>query len=297
MKNKMAKNQIKTLNEYFSQTLTGDSFNSSDGVFKVSYKPYNDLSIAVGRDPDPSLLIKDSVFNIGDIVKGNVHGRKKKVEGEIIEVTKATDGKSYKIKVQDSFNKKTHTLIPGSIEFVEDRGNVKNVYGLTISSREKMPQNLKYSGGNVIWGSLESIDNDGVPIEQDEILGPMQTGWKIKFQEEPIKSPNLFGSLLVDPSTASISCHSKEQDLVNKIKAGESFCFLLHHPELKNLEDSLKLLMSIIFLEMRNEEPAKKILVQNFHPITGKSYGETKDSGVEEAKMLIQNFLNNGDRK
>ena len=55
--------------------------------------------------------------------------------------------------------------------------------------------------------------------------------------------------------------------------------------------------MSIIFLEMRNEEPAKKILVQNFHPITGKSYGETKDSGVEEAKMLIQNFLNNGDRK
>lgn len=293
----MTKNQIKTLNEYFSQTLSGDNFNSSDGVFKVNYKPYNDLSISVGRDSDPSLLIKDSIFNIGDIVKGNVHGEKKKIKGEIIEVTKAIDGKSYKIKIQSSINKKTHSLIPGSIEFVEDRGNVKNPSGMTVSSKERMAQNIRYSGGNVIWGSLESIDNSGVPLEHGEIMGPMQTGWKIELQEEPVQSPNLFGSLMVNPDSASIVCHNKEKDLINKIKAGESFCFLLHHPELNGVENSLKLLMSIVFLEMRNEEPAKKILVQNFHTITGKSYGETKDSNGEEAKTLIQNFLKNGDRK
>jgi hypothetical protein len=289
----MAKNQIKTLNEYFSQTLSGDSFNSSNGVFKVNYKPYNDLSISVGRDPDPSLLIKDSVFQIGDIVKGNVYGRKKKAKGEIVEVVKSPDGKYYKIKIQDSTNKKKHSLIPGSIEFIEDRGNTKNTSSLTVSSRERMSQNLKYSGGNVIWGSLESISTSGVPIEQDEILGPMQTGWKIKLQEEPVASANLFGSLLVDPDKALIKCHNKDQDLINKIKAGESFCFLLHHPELKNLDNSIKLLMSIIFLEMRKENLAKKILVQNFYNITGKSYGEIKDKGTKEAKSLIQNFLNN----
>jgi hypothetical protein len=293
----MKKNRIKTLNEYFSQTLTGDSFNSSDGVFKVNYKPYNDLSISVGRDPDPSLLIKDSVFQIGDIVKGNVHGKKKKIKGEVIEVTKAADGKSYKIKVQDLANKRTHALIPGSVEFIEDRGNTKNVSGLTITSRERMAQNIKYTGGNVIWGSLESVSTQGIPVEQEEIFGPMQTGWKIKLQDSPIQTPNLLGSLLVDPDSTTINCYSKEDSLIDKIKAGESFCFLLHHNELKTLEDSLKLLMSILFLEMRKEEGAKKILVQNFHHITGKSYGETKDAESTEAKRLIQNFLNDGDRK
>jgi hypothetical protein len=290
----MKKNKIKTLNEYFSQTLSGDSFNSSNGVFKVNYKPYNDLSISVGRDPDPSLLVKDSVYQIGDIVKGTITGGKKKAKGEIIEMAKSQDGKYYKISIQDFSNKKKVSLIPGSIEFIEDRGNVKSFSGLTPSSKEKMSQNVKYSGGNVIWGSLESLSEEGFPIEQDEILGPMKTGWKIRFSQEPIESPNLFGSLFVDPSKYLIKCHNKDQDLINKVKAGESFCFLLNHPELKNLENHLKLLMCIVFLEIRNEEAAKKILVQNFHQITGKSYGETKDNNSEEAKKLIQQFLKNG---
>ena len=65
-------NKIKSLNEYFSQTL-GDSFNSSNGVFKVNYRSYSDLSLPVGRGPDPSLLIKDSFF-------GSMP-RKKTIEG------------------------------------------------------------------------------------------------------------------------------------------------------------------------------------------------------------------------
>ena len=40
----MKKTHIKSLNEFYSQTLTGDSFNSSNGVFKVNYKPFSDLS-------------------------------------------------------------------------------------------------------------------------------------------------------------------------------------------------------------------------------------------------------------
>ena len=61
------KRTIKLINEQFAQTLNGDGFNSSNGVFKVNYKAYSDLSMSVGRDPDPSLLVKDSAFQVGDV--------------------------------------------------------------------------------------------------------------------------------------------------------------------------------------------------------------------------------------
>jgi hypothetical protein len=71
--------RIKLINEQFAQSINGDGFNSSNGVFKVDYKAYTDLSLAVGRDPDPSLLVKDSIFQMGDIVKGKVKGNDKKI--------------------------------------------------------------------------------------------------------------------------------------------------------------------------------------------------------------------------
>jgi len=70
--------KIKLINEQFAQTLNGDGFNSSNGVFKVNYKAYSDLSISVGRDSDPTLLVKESSFQVGDIVKGNTKGISKK---------------------------------------------------------------------------------------------------------------------------------------------------------------------------------------------------------------------------
>ena len=77
----MKNTTIKSLNEYFAQSLDGDSFNSSNGVFKVSYRAYDDLSMPVGRGQDPSLLIKDSIFQTGDLVMGNVKGKDKKIKG------------------------------------------------------------------------------------------------------------------------------------------------------------------------------------------------------------------------
>ena len=94
------KRRIKLIDEQFAQSINGDGFNSSNGVFKVNYKAYTDLSLAVGRDPDPSLLVKDSVFQVGDVVKGKIKGGNKNATGEVIETKKATDGKSYVIKIQ-----------------------------------------------------------------------------------------------------------------------------------------------------------------------------------------------------
>ena len=292
----MKKPIIKSLDEFYSQTLTGDSFNSSNGVFKVDYKPFSDLSITVGRDPDPSILIKDSRFQVGDFVKGNVQGKKKKIIGEVLEVSKSEDGKFYIIKIQAERDKKSYTLIPGSIEFVEDRGNSTNIMGMNVTARERMAQNAKYSGGNVVWGSLESENRNILPLnpENDNSMeGPLGTGWKIKFVDELPEGNPVFNSLVTDNKEKIIfSLMNDDTDhLKNLLKAAEAYFFITDHDELKEDPMDLKTLMSIIFLEIKNELESKKILIKHFPESTGRSYGECRDEHFEKAKTMINRFL------
>ena len=290
----MKKNIIKSLYEYFSQTLSGDSFNSSNGVFKVNYKNYDDLSLAVGRDPDPSLLIKDSAFQIGDSVKGNVKGRNKKIEGVVIETSKTQDSKSYIIKIRRNKNNKIYTLVPGSIEFIQDRGYSRNMSGLNVSAREKSASNLKYTAGNVVWGSMESNTSDHISTEEvNSLEGPMGTGWKIKFEDTLPAGKTIFGNFIIEPSTRTIFSNRSDDllDLKNKIKGIESHCFLFFHPEMQDKSIDIRTLIGIIFLEMRNEQEAKKFVIQHFPVLTGKSYGEVRDANIRDCTELINNFL------
>jgi hypothetical protein len=289
------KRRIKLINEQFAQSLNGDGFNSSNGVFKVNYKAYSDLSIAVGRDADPSLLVKDSVFQVGDIVKGKVKGSDKKIKGEVIETSKSTDGKSYIIKIQSLKNKKNYSLIPGSIEFSEDRGNSKNVMGMGIDSREKNAQNLKYNGGNIIWGSLENkaLDHPYSDIEGDPVEGPMGTGWKIQFSDDLPEEDLIFNSVLPAPKENVIhfSRSSVNDAFKDIIKAAEAFCYFCYHPELSEEPMDLKALLSVLFLELKNEIEPKKHVIQHFPALCDKSYGESKDENIEKAKEIINRFL------
>ncbi len=284
--------KIKSLNEYFSQTLTGDSFNSSDGVFKVNYKAYSDLSLAVGRDEDPSRFIKDSVFQIGDLVKGNVKGKKSKIKGEVIESSKSTDGKSYIIKIQSFKNKKTYALIPGSIEFIADRGHTGDITRMAISSRDKNAQNLRYSSGNIVWGSFEGKEEYGTPIEEDTMNAPMGTGWRVKFIDE-LSDNKILDSFVIDDSNSTILSAKPNlvDDVKNKLKAIESYCFFNFHPELSDVATDIKSLLGVIFLEIKNEASSKKYLIQIIPVLTGKSYGEIKDNHLDEATKMIQKFL------
>jgi len=145
---------IKSLDEFFSHSL-GDSFNSSNGVFKVNYRSYDDLSIPFIYEPDHSVLIKDSIYKKGDIVSGRVKGKKKRVKGRIVEVFKSPDEKSYIIKILSFKDKKIYTLIPGSIRFVEDTGNIANPHEFNISAKQRNLQKLKYNAGSIMWRSLE----------------------------------------------------------------------------------------------------------------------------------------------
>lgn len=289
------KRRIKLINEQFAQSLNGDGFNSSNGVFKVNYKAYSDLSIAVGRDADPSLLVKDSVFQVGDIVKGKVKGKSKKIKGEIIETSKSTDGKSYIIKIQALTDKKTYTLIPGSIEFYEDRGNSKNVMGMGIDSREKNAQNLKYNGGNVIWGSLEnkSLDHPYLDVEGNSVEGPMGTGWKIKFVDDIPSGDLIFNSVLADPNDLVISFSRKfiNDAFKDIIKAAEAFCYFCYHPDLAEEPIDLKGILAILFLETKNEMGSKKQMIHYFPDLCKRSYGESKDDHIENANNIINRFM------
>jgi hypothetical protein len=261
----------------------------------VNYKAYTDLSLAVGRDPDPSLLVKDSVFQVGDVVKGKIKGSSKKVSGESIETKKAIDGKSYIVKVQSLKDKKSYTLTPGSIEFVKDNGNTQNTVGMSISSREKNAQNLKYNGGNIIWGSMENkiIDPLYTDIDGDPVSGPMNTGWKIKFVDSLPKEDLIFNSILADPEHSLMS-FSREgtNDAFNDIlKAAEAFCYFLYHPELSEYPIDLKSILGVLFLELKNENDAKKQFIQHFPDLTKRSYGESRDEHHDKAKSIINSFL------
>lgn len=289
------KRRIKLINEQFAQSINGDGFNSSNGVFKVNYKAYSDLSLAVGRDSDPSLLVKDSVFQVGDIVKGKVKGYRKKIKGEIIETSKSIDGKYYIIKIQSDKDKKTYKLIPGSIEFLEDRGNSKNVMGMGISSREKNAQNLKYNGGNIIWGSLENKNNPEsyMDLEGESVEAPLGTGWRVKFIDELPQGDLIFNSILADPKDNLISFtrSNNNNSFKDILKAAEAFCYFCYHPELLEEPMDLKGLLAILFLEIKNELESKKQMIQNFPDLCKKSYGESRDEHIERANSILNRFL------
>jgi hypothetical protein len=287
--------RIKSINEQFAQSINGDGFNSSNGVFKVNYKAYSDLSLSVGRDADPSLLVKDSVFQVGDIVMGRVKGRSKKIKGEITRVSKSIDGKSYLISIQSLRDKRSYDLIPGSVEFIEDRGNSKNVMVMSIDSREKNAQNIKYNGGNIIWGSLENkiLDHPYTDVEGDPVEGPMGTGWRIKFTEDLANSDLMFNSVLADPEKKLIhfSRYNNNNPFKDTLKAAEAFCYFLYHPDLLNDPIDLKGILCILFLEIKNEMDAKKQMIQYFPDLCKKSYGESRDEHIEKANNIIKGFM------
>ena len=45
---------IKSINEYFDMGAFGDTYGygGASGVFKINYKPFSDLSVSVGPDPN-----------------------------------------------------------------------------------------------------------------------------------------------------------------------------------------------------------------------------------------------------
>ncbi len=122
---------IKTINEFFDVGVFGDTYGygGANGIFKVQYKPYKDLSVSVGPDPNVKRNVKGSQFQVGDIVIGQPIDYEKKVAGMIVRSERAPDNKSYKYFVQVHSKGKDKEevleLIPDTVEFVDngDKGH------------------------------------------------------------------------------------------------------------------------------------------------------------------------------
>jgi hypothetical protein len=125
---------IKTINEYFDAGVFGDTYGygGANGILKINYKPFSDLSVSVGQDPDIETTVKGAEFQIGDVVIAQPLESKKKVIGVIVRSFRNTDGKEYRYFVQVyNKGKKTERVIEvksDAIQFAEggDHGNIES---------------------------------------------------------------------------------------------------------------------------------------------------------------------------
>ena len=149
---------IKTINEFFDPGVFGDSpgYGGANGVFRVSYKPFKDLSVSVGPDPNVPRTIPGSEYQVGDIVIGQPIDSKKKVGGMVVKVDKAADGKSYRyfVMVQSigSDEKKVMELNPVTVVFA-DMGDHGHKEILNKYSVAKLPGGTYNS--NTVYNDVE----------------------------------------------------------------------------------------------------------------------------------------------
>lgn len=124
---------LKSINEFFDVGVFGDTYGygGANGIFKVTYKPFKDLSVTVGPDPNIPRTIDGSKFQVGDFVLGTPINSKKKVAGMVVKNVLAPDNKSYRYFVQIHTKGKKQQevleLVPDSVQFVDqgDKGHME----------------------------------------------------------------------------------------------------------------------------------------------------------------------------
>lgn len=154
------------LNEFFQDVgVFGDTYGygGANGVFKVSYKPYKDLSVSVGPDPDVPRHIKGSQFQVGDYVIGRPINAKKMIAGMVIKNILSTDGKNYKyfvqIKTKNKKEEEVVEIVPSTIKFLDmgDRGHKQIAAQYNMS---ELPDDV-YNSPNVYTNAAGGEQVDG----------------------------------------------------------------------------------------------------------------------------------------
>ena len=123
---------IKHINEF--DTAFGDTYGygGANGVLKINYKPFGDLSVSVGQDPNMQTDVPGSEFKLGDVVIAEPLDSKKKYTGVIVRSFREPNNEQYRYFIQVyNRGKKTERVIevkPGAIKFAQggDHGNVQD---------------------------------------------------------------------------------------------------------------------------------------------------------------------------
>jgi hypothetical protein len=302
--------KIKKLNEQFAQSFSGDGFNSSNGVFKVKYKAYDDLSQAKGREIHPYDHVKGEEFQAGDLVLVNLGTKsKKKMKGEIISSSRTEDGKNTRFKIKSINTNRIYTVPVYAIEFLEDNGNVtrkKGGNGSTIANKEKMLTSLKYNNGNFIWGSLESKklnmksdmllkEGDSV-MERPSIIDPSMNVVLIDDTHPDyathIENFKKLGSIYTIPENKSIYIHKKDPSFS---KFNDNHLVVIEAVEIAKMiskdrnavDEKYNDVLAAQILRNKGLKEAYKIIASNFLKKYGTSYGEYADEFIPSMKQYL----------
>lgn len=289
--------KIKRLNEqlYFTQSFSGDGYNSSNGVFKVNYKPYSDLSITKGRDPIPFYHVKGEEFHIGDLVKAKIRGSLKNVIGTIISAAKNNDASEYIFRVKSSKSNRIYEIITSTMEHYTNISFGSKTNNI-IASRGKLANDLKYDSGNLVWGKLESnnasrgdilLTSDGKKLSRKGILDNTLSlslvtseDPNISIHQERFKE---LGIAYLDTKSRTIYIDSTSpnfqmlsDDHLITIEAHELAHNIISGKFDKDVEILCDLLAAKI-LRNKGYNSAYKIIISNFLGRHKSSYGECLD--------------------
>lgn len=122
------------INEFDSNAF-GDTYGygGANGIFKISYKPFSDLSVSVGPDPNVERTVKGSEFQLGDVIIAQPLQSKKDVIGVIVRAFRNPDNQQYRYFIQVyNKGKKTERVIEvksDTVKFAEggDHGNMETI--------------------------------------------------------------------------------------------------------------------------------------------------------------------------
>ena len=87
-------------------------FGGANGILKIKYKPFSDLSVSVGRDPDIPNNVKGAKYQVGDTVIGRSLENNKRYKGVIVRSFRTPDNREYRYFIQVyTKGKKTEEVI------------------------------------------------------------------------------------------------------------------------------------------------------------------------------------------
>lgn len=267
--------KIKRLNEAFAEDVSGGGFNSSNGVFKVSYIPYKDLSKPTGRDTTKNIT-PQAKYQIGDIVSGRTISNKK-VQGPIVRLEKRPDNKGTNFYVKDDKTNQIFKINPYSIFMVQDTGNMVSKSAINTSIAKTNTEITRYLNNPVAWGSFENKEHryNGVLNENLSSVDPEYTiNYQGKSSETQIAIPPQLKNNHVERMKYEAQEIARRKLLKTELSGNGMFEALCDLWAIKKLQS--------LFAEL-----SYKSIISDFLSNYGISYGEFQDENIN----LINKFL------
>ena len=155
---------IKSINEFDSAFGDTYGYGGANGIFKISYKPFSDLSVSVGQDPNIETDVKGSQFKLGDVVIAEPLDSKDKLTGVIVRSFRDPDNIEYRYFIQVyNRGKKTERVIEvksDSIKFAEG-GEHGNMQTTTKYKNNTIPDDKSYNSKTVYNASELGLETTG----------------------------------------------------------------------------------------------------------------------------------------